>query len=554
MPVPDSFPRRDEDDAGGRPMTALDSAPAARSREPLEPDRRYWLGCQRRVLAAVAVTPALLLTGMNSTITDLARPFLVTELASDRYRYQWVTGATLLGAVAGMSLIGWFRARFGLKCAWVTGLVIYTLGSLACGAAPNPESLVLARFVQSWGNGMVVATVQAILWREFPHYRDAAISIYVFGLYFGRILAPSFSASLINSPSWRSIFLIEVPLESFALVFTAKLLQPDQPEQESRHPFDLPGFAFLLFSVVCLMLALYRFQKWGWQTSAEFWLVSGLGVLGLTAFVVREFTTPEPLLDLRLFAIPRFSVYVAIKAIFDTNFLVIVPLLTVYMAVTRDYPRTTTGLVFLPAVAAMGLTLGLGALHGTRANRKVRLILGLAMVAAGTWLMSGFDLFTDKRWIAAVIALWASGAGLMASPVICTPLEGLDPQQVASSASIKNLFRVLPSFVGGGLISVLIERRSDARFDSMRQLLTPNKPPILDVYRGLVDHFTSHGLSPDDAEGRARRAIGQFVHDHATVYSDQAAFQYLALLPALGIALAFLLRPIAPDAPGPKRA
>jgi hypothetical protein len=309
----------------------------------------------------------------------------------------------------------------------------------------------------------------------------------------------------------------------------------------------------LLFWVTCLMLVLYRFQKWGWQTSSGFWLVSGLGVLALTAFLVRELTTPEPLLDLRLFAIPRFAVYFVIKGIFDTNFLVIVPLLTVYMAVTRDYMRSTTGLVFLPAVASMGLTLGLGARYGTRANRKFRLILGLAMMAAGTWLLSDLDLFTDKRWIAAVIAFWASGAGLMASPVICTPLEGLDPQQVASSASIKNLGRVLPSFVGGGLISVLIERRTDARFDSMRQLLTPNRPPTLDVYRGLVDYLTLHGMSPGDASAQARRMIAQFLRENATVYADQAAFQYLALLPVLGVALAFLLRTIPADAPGPKR-
>jgi hypothetical protein len=280
--------------------------------------------------------------------------------------------------------------------------------------------------------------------------------------------------------------------------------------------------------------------------------VSGLGVLALTAFIVREFTTPDPLLDLRLFAIPRFAVYVAIKAIFDTNFLVIVPILTVYMAVTRDYMRSTTGLVFLPAVASMATSLALGARFGHRSNRRARLIVGLAINALGTWLLSDLDLFTDKRWIASVIALWAFGAGLMASPVICTPLEGLDPQQVASSASIKNLFRVLPSFVGGGIISILIERRTDARFDSIRQLLTPNRPPTLDVYRGLVDHLRFHGMSPDDSARQARQMIARFVRENATVFADQAAFKYLALLPMIGVALAFLLRPIAPDAPGPK--
>jgi MFS transporter, DHA2 family, multidrug resistance protein len=534
-------------------MTALDAGRGRGPEIPLAPDRRTWYGLQRRYLALAAIIPALLQTGTNSTITDLARPFIVSELASDRYRFQWVTGATLLGSVAGYSLIGWMRARFGLKRAWLVGLVLYTLGSLACAITPNSEVLVLARFVQSWGSGMAVATVQAILWREFPHQRDAAISLYVFGLYFGRILAPSFSAFLINFPSWRSIFLIEVPIESLSVVLAWKFLQPDCPDQAKPRPFDFPGFALLLFWVTCLILAFDRFQKWGWQTSSEFWLVSGLGVLALTAFLIRQFTTPEPLLDLRLFAIPRFAVYVVIKGIFDTNFLVIVPLLTVYMAVTRNYMRSTTGLVFLPAVVAMATSLALGARFGHRSNRRTRMIIGLAIVAVGTWLLSGLDLFTDKRWTASVIALWAFGAGLMASPVICTPLEGLDPQQVASSASIKDLFRVLPSFIGGGIISVLIERRTDARFDSIRQLLTPNRPPTLDVYRGLVDYLTMHGFSPDDASAQALKIISQFVRENATVYADQAAFQYLALLPLLGLALAFLLKPVPVDAPGPIR-
>ncbi|HEV3344082.1 MAG TPA: MFS transporter [Pirellulales bacterium] len=535
-------------------MTSPTAEPATRQESQLEPDCRTWHGIPVRFLAAAAVTPALIQTGINSTVTDLARPFLVSELASDRYRYQWVTGATLLGAVAGMSLIGWMRARFGLKRAWITGLVIYTIGSLACATTPNSEFLVLARFVQSWGNGMAVATVQAILWREFPRHRDAALSLYVLGLYFGRIFAPSLSAWLIsNFPSWRSIFLWEVPFESFAIVFTSKLLQPDKPGQEQPRPFDFPGFVLLLFLVTCLMLALFRFQKWGWQTSSGFWLVAGLGVLALTAFLVRELTVPEPLLDLRLFAVPRFALCVSIKAIFDTNFLVIVPLLTVYLAVTRDYMRSTAGLVFLPAVAAMGTSLALGARYGHRANRKIRLIFGLATMAAGSWLLSGLDLFTDKRWTAAAVAILGFGAGMVASPVVCIPLEGLDQQQVASSASIKNLFRVLPSFVGSGLISILIERRTDARFDSMRQLLTPNRPPTLDVYRGLVDYFTLHGFSPGDAAAQARGVISQFLRDNATVYADEAAFQYLAILAAVGAALACLLRAISPDAPGPKR-
>jgi MFS transporter, DHA2 family, multidrug resistance protein len=518
------------------------------------PDRRPWYGLQRRRWTALALLPTLLMTGMNSTVTDLARPFVVTELSSDRYRFQWVTGLTLLGAVGGMSIINWARARFGLKRSYLTGLVLFALGSLAVGLSPNFEILGLARFVQSWGNGMVVTTVLAILWREFPENRDGAMALYVLGLYFGRIVAPSVSAYLINLPSWRSIFLVHFPVAACLVAILSRLLQPDQPRAEShRERLDLPGLALLISWIGCLILGLYRFQKWGWQTAGETWLVAGLGVLSMTAFLVREFAAEDSLLNLRLFGRNRFALAVVIKAFADVNFFTVLSILTVYMAVTRDYQRSTTGLVLLPGVVSMGTTLLLTARFGTRRSRKARLILGLSGMAAMTWVLAGIDLYTDKRWIALMVAFWAASAGLVASPLICISQEDMTMQEVAASSSIKNLGLVLPSAIGGGLIGILIERRTDSQFDGLRLAIDPNRPALVDVRRGLADHFLLQGLDPDEATARASGAVAEFVRDNASVYAQQSGLQVLALMLVVAIFLAFLLKPLPPDAPGPLR-
>jgi EmrB/QacA subfamily drug resistance transporter len=517
------------------------------------PDRSVWHGLQRRWWAVLVVLPALFMTGMNTTVTDLARPFVVTELSSDRYRFQWVTGATLLGMVAGMSLIRWARDRFGLKASFLAGLVLYALGSLACATAPNMEALGLARFVQSWGNGMTVTTVLAVLWREFPENEDGAMAVYVLGLYFGRIVAPSVSAFLINAPSWRSIFFANVPVGCLAAFFAARVLRPDQPRQDQRPRFDFPGLALLIAWVSCLMLGLYRFQKWGWATSPTFWLVTGLGALAFTAFLLRQFTADEPLLGLRLFAIRRFALSVIIKALADVHFFTTLGLLTRYMAVTRDYQRSTAGLVLLPAAATMATTLLLTAQYGTRRSRKPRLVVGLIGMAVMAWQMSGFDLFTDKRWIALVVAAWGLFAGLIASPLICISQEDMDAQQVAASASIKNLGLTLPASVGGSLFSILTERRADAHFDALRQTLTHNRPPLQDVESGLVDYFTMQGLDPAGAARQAGRVLAGYVRDTAAVYANQSAFQFLALGLAVAVVLALLLKPLPPHARGPHR-
>lgn len=515
--------------------------------------RRVSPAVPRRIKTVVAIVPALLLAGMTSTFTDLARPFIVTELASDRYRYQWVTGATLIGSVTGMSLIAWMQSQFGLKRTFVAGLVVFTLGSFACGSAINMELLGLARFIQSWGNGMVVTTVLAVFWREFPDHRDGAIAAYVLGLYFGRIVAPSASAYLINLPSWRTILYFNVPVGAACVVMTTRLLLPDGPRARRREPFDFEGIILLVGWVVCLMFGLFRFQKWGWTMSNEFWLVVALGVALFAAFLFRELTTPCPLIDLRLFGHRRFALSVAIKALADLNFFSVISLLVRYMAVTRDYQRTTTGLVLLPAVATMATSLALTAWRGTRADRKPRLVTGLIGMAVGTWVLSGVDLYTDKIWICAVTAAWTLGAGLVASPLICISQENMTPAQVASSASIKNLMLVLPAFVGNNLVGIFIERRGDAHFDALRQSLLPNRPPLDDVRRGVADYYLLQGLGPAEAERQAESLIARFTHDYATVFAYQSALQLLALALVLAIALALTLKPLAACASGPQR-
>lgn len=526
---------------------------ANHSLDPVLPDIRSWHGVQRRELVFLAMMPALLVCGMSSTFTDLARPFVMTELASDRYRYQWVPACTLLGSVAGMSLIAWARNHFGLKNTYVAGLVVFMFGSLACAMAPNMELLGAARFVQSFGNGLVVTTVLAVFWREFPDHRDGAIAAYVLGLYFGRIIAPSVAGYLINAPSWRSIFFFNVPIVGVCAVLNFHLLQPDEPRDEELEPFDFEGLVLLLSFVICLEFGLFRFQKWGWWTANEFWMVAGLGGVLFAWFLAHEWTCPHPLLDLRLFRRRRFTLSVAIKAMCDMTFFSVISILVRYMSVTRDYERLTTGLVLVPGVLAMSTALALTSWLGRRSDRKARLIAGVCGLIVGTWLLSSIDLYTDKFWTGLYVMFWAASAGMVASPLICISQEEMTPAQIASSAGIKNLMLVLPAFVGGNVASILIERRGDAHFDAMRQSMLPNRPPTEDVLRRVVDYFTLHGLDPIEAAEQARRLLGRYTHAHATVYAYQSVLQMIALAMVGALVLALFLKPLPPHAPGPRR-
>lgn len=502
----------------------------------------------------LSIVPAMLLAGITSTLTELPRIFVVSELASDRYRFQWVTGGTLVGGVIGMSSLGWLAGHIGLRHCYQIGLILYAAGSGAASLANGTDVLAVARFVQSWGNGMVATTVLALLWREFPAHRDLGIAVFAFGIYFGRITGPSVSAWLVNHDNWRSVFYVTTLAAGGTLFVAWRALRPDAPRQEPPDRFDFPGLGLLVGWVVCLTVGLYRFQLWGWHQANETMGVVVLGAILFAAFLWRQFTAAQPLLELRLFGRHHFAMGVVIKALIDGQFFAVLGILTRYMVVTRDYPRAETGAVLLPSVVAMAATLGVTAHFGTRNTRKLRLLIGLFGMTVATWQLTRIDLFTDKGWVSLVVAVWAGAVGLVASPVICIAQDNLRPEEIANSASIKNLGLVLPGTVCGGLIAIVSERAGDAHFDTLRQTLQPNRMPVGDVTAGLADWIASvHGSALDAATTQASQVLGRYVRATASVYADQAAFGWLTVIAAAAFVLALFLRRLPPEAPGPRR-
>jgi hypothetical protein len=305
--------------------------------------------------------------------------------------------------------------------------------------------------------------------------------------------------------------------------------------------------------VTCLFIGLSRFQLWGWGTADATAIVYWLGVLAFVGFFVRQLTATHPLFTLSLLRNRRFTLAVLIKAASDATFATVLLAVTRYMVVERGYPRTTAGLVLLPCVPAMLLAVLLTARFGTRDNRKLRLVLGMIGLAVCTWELARIDLFTDKRWLAAVLAVWAASAGLAGSPVICINFDGLTREQVAASASIKNVMRVLPTMIGAGVLAIFTNVRSTALFDLERQTIEPNRPPVADVSAEIQDRLRPFSRFPSDLPDQANQVVGAWVKANATVWATQAILQYFALIAAGAAVLSLFLRPLPADAPGPLR-
>lgn len=501
------------------------------------------LGIDRKWWVVVTITPSLMLMGLNATILDIPQVVMIPELETDHFRYQWATGGSVLGSVIGMALLRWLRDRFGLKNVYIAGMLIFSLASLPCGLATGVPLLTVARFVQGLGKGMVVANVLATMWREFPEHKDLAMALYGIAIYFGKAIAPTIGAYLTDYPSWRWIFYVNVLAGLITFILSWWVLVPDKPTDAEPAPFDYLGLLFLIVWVTALLICLFRGQKWGWTHSRAWVVILAVFLTSLLAWVVREASIDYALIDLRLFKAPLFALTMTIKSIYMVNFGAVFSLLATYMVTLRQYPRTTTGLVLLPGALLMGVALLLSGLLGKPETRKWRIVVGLAGMAIATWKLAIVDLYTDKWLLSLYFALWGFSAGLVITPIICLPLGDMPQPLVVSSATIKNMVRVLPGTFGSLLIGILLTRQTDNHFDNLRQDIVYNRPIIQNVHATLVD---SLGMRSSNAEVglQADSVVRTYVHDNSTAFANQTALHWLALtsLLAMGMAL-FIWQP-----------
>jgi len=470
------------------------------------------------------------------------RADFIDALDSDRYRIQWITGAYILGSATGMVLTRFAGSRLGLRYAYLLGLVCFTLAGSACAGSTEVFWMAPLRLAQGVGNGLIISVGMVLIWRAFAVHKGLAMALYGMAIQLSAVAGVTLGGLLTALLSWRLIFVLLLPLGSLAGLAAWWLLPPDRSKAEHPADFDLIGFGLLASSIVTLSVVLDMGQYWGWLASLEFvpWL-AGL-IVSLVGFVLWGVLAPNPLIGLRPLAKPNFALGLGIKALFSVNLVVLLSLVANYMVNLRGYQWWQASLVIAPALGTMLTSLVLGVLLGTDRNRKLRMFAGLAVMAGGTAAFMTVDLYTAKVLQAVYLTLWGAGAGLVIGPALLTAFEGLSTEETLRTAGVFNVLRTLPAFVGGMVLATLLTQGADAQFDVLRQNIRYNRPIVAESLRRQQRDFDSHGSLAEAANKQAHATLARWVHANSRAFALQGIFEYLSLVPAVGLVLVLLVR------------
>jgi EmrB/QacA subfamily drug resistance transporter len=443
------------------------------------------------------------MTLLDGTVVNVALRTIGADLDASLADLQWITNGYLLTLASLILLGGALGDRFGRRRVFVWGTVWFALASLACGLAPTPTVLVVARLLQGMGAALLTPGSLAIISSVFVATdRGRAIGAWS-GL--GAIAAavgPFLGGGLVEYASWRWIFLINLPLAALTVVLARRhvpeTLDPDAP----RH-FDVAG---AVLASVALGGITWALIDWGRPVAVPLGVV---GLLAAVAFVVVEHREREPMLPLTCFSDRVFSAANAMTLLVYAALGAIMFFLVIQLQTVGGYGPLAAGISTLPVTLCMVLLAARAGDLGTRIGPRIPMTVGPMVMAGGALLLlkAGEDVvyLTD---VLPGITVFGLGLALMVAPLTATVLAAAPEQHVGIASGVNNAIAragsllavaALPPLVGLAGEDYADPRAFDAAYDASMVACA-----VLLVLGGLVSAVLVPGrhdpVAPEPAE------------------------------------------------------
>ncbi|WP_145812332.1 MFS transporter [Kribbella amoyensis] len=371
---------------------------------------------QSKGLVLTAMIFAVAMTFIDQTIVSIAVPDIQRELSLSSTGIQWVVNAYLLTLASFFAFGGRLADTAGHRKMVVLGVVVFAVASTLCGLTPTNSLaeawIITFRAVQGIGGALMFPAALAIVVQTFPlKERGRALAAF-FGAAGALTAIGPLLGGYLTEWTWRAIFWVNIPVAVVALI----LISLAKPATEYKAaPLDLRGLVLIVGGVGLSVFGFQQAGAWGWGSPAV-WLSIAAGIVLLVVFALVELRTPEPLTQVRIFAVRPFLVENLVLALCMVAFIPVFFFASEYAQVSLGKSSSEAGLLLLYYFAGFVVAAQIGGRLLDQVGAKLPVVLGSVVAAAGyfLWANKVTDLnLGDQVW---QIVLTGAGMGMMLGP------------------------------------------------------------------------------------------------------------------------------------------
>ncbi|MEI6725423.1 MAG: MFS transporter [Actinomycetes bacterium] len=479
---------------------------------------------------------ALFMVMLDSTVVNLALPTIQRDLNASMSELQWIVDAFVLALASLLLTGGTLGDMFGRRKAFMTGVAVFTAGSVMCALAPSTSVLIAARLLQGVGGAIMMPSTLSILTNTFPDARERARAIGMWAGISGLAMAigPLVGGTMVDRLGWQSIFWINLPIGVIALVLAARFV-PESSDRAGR-TLDLPGQITAIIGLAALTYAFIEANTYGW-TSARILSCFIVAAVSLTLFLVIEIRGKTPLLQLKFFRNLTFSGANLVGVIVSFAFFGVIFFLSLFLQDVQGYSPTKAGVLQLPATLGVMTAAIVSGRIVARSGARLPITIGLLLTGTALLFQTGIQPDTSYASFWYWLLLMGIGIGLIMSPMTSAVMGTVPPARAGMASATSNTMRQVGGVFGIAVLGNLVTHTFTT---DLRAALAPFHLPAVVVAKimAMAGQGRESG-SGQSIPGVDSAALGHVINQSFT-NGIHAAMWVSGIMLLVGAPIAFL--------------
>jgi len=468
---------------------------------------------------------------LDTAIASVALPYIAGSLSASNSEATWVLTSYLVANAVILPASNWFARRFGRKNFLLFCVVVFTVASFFCGAAPSLAVILLARILQGAGGGALQPLSQSILLESFPvRQRSQAMAAYGLGIVVAPVLGPTLGGWLTDTFSWRYAFYINIPVGILAVLMISRFVHDPPHITHARvGPFDNIGFGLLIVWSGCLQVVLDKGQEDDWFGAVWVrWAVAAL-IVGFLGWVWRSWTNPRGLVDLHILKDRNFRTGCFLIALLGMCIYITIAILPLYFQEILGYTAFAAGLVVGPRGIGSFVGSPLIGYLGSRIDPRKLLTAGFIGFGVCSMIFGTVNLEIGPTTLLVPILVTGFALSFVFVPLATLATSTLSREEMGNATGLFNMLRNIGGSIGIAMASTALIRRAAFYQTEMGAHVTASDPALQQRSRALA-MYLGHQLGPANGRGGAMGLLYGMLQQQAALRSYVDVFRWTALL------------------------
>ncbi|MBM6995327.1 multidrug efflux MFS transporter [Paenibacillus sp. DXFW5] len=401
-----------------------------------------------------ALIIGMFVAGLNETLMGNALPEFMKSFGVSAATGQWLSTAYMLVVGVLVPVTAIVQQWFTTRQIFLSAMSLFLVGTVTSAVSPDFSVLLVGRIIQAMGTGMLMPLVMNVIMTIYPpEKRGGAMGIFGLVVMFAPAIGPTISGLIIDGLSWRWLFYLVIPFALLSIIIGAVVLKNVSKVTKPR--VDLLSIVLSTIGFGGIVYGFSNAGEHGWSEPAVVWTIAA-GVISLLLFVWRQLLLKEPVMDLRAFRYPTFTLIVALMLVLMMTFFSSAIMLPIFMQGVLMVTAFKSGLILLPGGFANGLMAPISGKLFDKFGPRITIIPGLALVAISLWQFTRFDETTSTGFLVAVHVALMIGSALVMMPAQTAGLNQLPNHLHPHGTAILNTLQQVSGAIGTALyISIM---------------------------------------------------------------------------------------------------